>query len=129
MVSFSVDIKDTFKSVLRAVLFEQLSAMDLPCGIQNFITFITARRDLFFSDDGAQRRLCDVELHQVGILSAIFFNIYTNRLIYVLPMDVRCAMYADDLFLYTKGRDILGARDLLAASLDSVLPCSVAWAS
>ena len=58
----------------------------------------------------------------LNVLSPILFNIYTSRLIEVLPPGVRYAMYADDLFLYVRGRVISAARDLLAEALGMMIP-------
>ena len=59
---------------------------------------------------------------QGGVLSPILFSIYTSRIIDILPLGIRYAMYADDLFLYTRSRGISAARDELSGALGLVIP-------
>ena len=83
---------------------------------------MTSRRELSFSADGSGARSCDVGIPQGGVLSPILYNIYTSRLILALLPGVRYTMYADDLFLYVKGRVISAARNLLSEALGMVIP-------
>ena len=126
VVAVSIDIKGAFNSLLPTVLSDQLGRLGLPNEICNFITYITARRELCFSADGSGSKTCGVGVPQGGGggggLSPILFNIYTSRIIDVLPLGIRCAMYADDLFLYTRSRSITVARDALAGALSLVMP-------
>ena len=122
VVAVSVDIKGAFNSVLPDVLSDQLGLLGVSSEICNFIAYITARRELCFSADGSGSRTCGVGVPQGGVLSPILFNIYTSRIIDVLPLGIRYAMYADDLFLYTRGRSIAAARDMLAGALSLVIP-------
>ena len=122
VAAVSVDIKGAFNSVLPAVLSDQLRRLGLPSRILNFISYMTSKRELCFSADGSGARSCGVGVPQGGVLSPILYNIYTNRLIEVLPPGVRYTMYADDLFLYVRGRVISAARDLLSEALGVVIP-------
>ena len=118
----SVEIKGAFNSVLPAVLSEQLCCLGLSSGIHNFTNFITSRRELCFSADGSGTITCGVGVPQGGVLSPILFNIYTSRIIDILHLGIRYAMYADDLFLYTRSRTIAVARDALSGALNLVIP-------
>ena len=121
-MAVSVDIKGAFNSVLPTILSEQLRRLGLSSGILNFISHMTSRRELSFSADGSGARTCGVGVLQGGVLSPILFNIYTSRLIDVLPLGVRYAMYADDLFLYVRSSEVSAARDALAGALGLVIP-------
>ena len=118
----SVDIKGAFNSVLPVLLSDQLRRLSLPSRILNFISYMTSRRELSFSADGSGARSCGVGVPQGRVLSPILYNIYTSRLIEVLPPGVRYTMYAEDLFLYVRGRVISAARDLLAEALCMMIP-------
>ena len=61
-------------------------------------------------------------MSQGGVLSPILFNIYTSRLIDILPLGIRYAMYADDLFLYARSRAVSAARNTLSVALGLVIP-------
>ena len=122
MAAISVDIKGAFNSVLPTIFSEQLRCHGLSSRILNFISHMTPRRELSFSADGSGARTCGMGVPQGGVLSPILFNIYTSQLMDVLPLGVRYAMYADDLFLYVRGRVIPAARDALAGALALVIP-------
>ena len=49
----------------------------------------TPQRELRFSADGSRAKTCGVGVPQDGVLSPILFNIYTSRLMEVLPLGVR----------------------------------------
>ena len=49
------------------------------------------------------------------------WGIYTSRIMDILPLVIRYAMYADDLFLYTRSRSITATRGTLSGALDSVI--------
>ena len=71
VVAASVEIKGAFNSVLPAVISDQLGRLGLSKEIQNFITYITSRRELCFSADGSGDRTCGVGMSQGG---GVVFN-------------------------------------------------------
>ena len=62
---------------------------------------------LHSSHSDTSPRLCGVEVSLGGELSPILFNIHLRRLNEILPAEVRPAMYADDLLLYSRHSDPL----------------------
>ena len=83
----------------------QLSELDVPGRIVNFVNFLTTRRMLHFSHGDTSPRLCGVGVPQGGVLSPILFSIHLRRVNEILPAEVRAAMYADDLLLYSRHSD------------------------
>ena len=88
----------------------------------NFVSFLTAKRNLFFSASDGSPSVCGVGVPQGGILSPILFNLHLRLLNEHLPPDVRAAMYADDLLLYVRGSDAVRALGLLESAVESLTP-------
>ena len=103
--ALALDLKGAFNAVLPDELFKQLRDLGLPGRLINFISFLTAKRKLFFSAEDTSHRVCGVGVPQGGVLSPILFNLHLRLLNGYLPPDVRAAMYADDLLLYVRGSD------------------------
>ena len=92
----ALDLKGAFNAVLSAELFTQLRDLRLPGKLINFISFLTARRNLFFSSTDSNPRVSRVGVPQGGVLSPILFNLHLRLLTEFLPPDVHAAMYADE---------------------------------
>ena len=93
-------LKGAFNAVLPGVLIRQLIRMGAPRMIVNLVNCLTTKRMLYFSPSDDSSSLCGA-----GILSTFLFNIHLRKLNEILPADVRAAMYADDLFLYSRHSD------------------------
>ena len=120
--ALALDLKGAFNAILLAELFKQLHNLRLPGRLINFISFLTARHNLFFSSTDSNPRVCGVGVPQGGVLSLILFNLHLRLLNEFLPPDVRAAMYADDLLLYVRGTDTTRALGLLESAVDSLTP-------
>ena len=101
--ALALDLKGAFNAVLPGELFKQLRVLGLPGRLINFISFLTAKCNLFFSASDTSPRVFGVGVPQGGVLSPILFNLHLRLLNKYLPSDVRAAMYADDLLLYVRG--------------------------
>ena len=101
--ALALDLKGAFNTVLPAELHWQLCDLRLPGRLLNFIEFLTAKRYLSFSLTGPSPRVCGVGVPQGGVLSPILFNLHLRLLNRFLPIDMRAAMYADDLCYSTLG--------------------------
>ena len=101
----ALDLKGAFNAVLPGVLLHQLSELEAPRRIINFVNFLTTRRMLHFSHGDTSPRLCGVGVLQGGVLSPILFSIHLRRVNEIHPAEVRAAMYADDLLLYFRHSD------------------------
>ena len=94
----------------------------LPSRLINFISFLTAKRNLFFSAADTSPRVCGVGVPQGGVLSSILFNLHPRLLNGYLLSDVRAAMYADDLLLCVRGSDTSYALGMLESAVMSLTP-------
>ena len=104
-LALTLDLKGAFNEVLPGVLLHQLSELDVPGRIINFVNFLTTRRMLHFSHRDTSASLCGVGVPQGGVLSPILFSIHLRKVNEILPAEVRAAMYADDLLLYSRHSD------------------------
>ena len=118
--ALALDLKRACNAVLPAELFRQLCDLRLPGRLLNFISFLTAKRHLFFSPSDPSSRACDVGVPQGGVLSPILLNLHLRLLNRFLPAGVRAAMYADDLLLYVRGTKPAWALDLLELAMGSL---------
>ena len=120
--ALALDLNGAFNAVLPGELFRQLRDLGLPGRLINFVSFLTVKRNLFFSASDGSPRVCGVGVPQGGVLSPILFNLHLRFLNEHLPPDVRAAMYADDLLLYVRGSDAVRALGLLESAVESVTP-------
>ena len=123
--ALALELKGAFNAVLPAGLFRQLRDLRLPCRIIIFMSFFTAKHNLFhlfFSPTDSSPRVCGVGVPQGGVWSPILFNLHLRLLNKFLPTDVRAAMYADDLLFYVRGSDSAQALSLLESAMDSLIP-------
>ena len=118
----ALDLNGAFNAALPGEFFKQLRDLGLPGRLINFVSFLTAKRNLFFSAIDGSPRVCGVGVPQGGVLSPILFNLHLRRLNEHLPPDVRAAMYADDLLLYVRGSDAVRELGLLESAVDSLTP-------
>ena len=98
--ALALDLKGAFNPVIPAELFRQLCDLRLPGRLLNFISFLTAKRDLFFSSTDPSQRVCGVDVPQGCVLSPILSNLHLRLLNRFLPTEVRTAIYVDDLLFY-----------------------------
>ena len=121
-LALALDLKGAFNAVLPGVLLHQLSELEAPGRIINFINFLTTRRMLHFSHEDTSPRLCGVGVPQGGVLSPILFSIHLRRVNEIHPAEVRAAMYADDLLLYSRHSDPQQALANLERAIGSLIP-------
>ena len=120
-LALALDLKGAFNAVLPGVLLRQLSELDVPGRIVNFVNFLTTRRMLHFSHGNTSPTLCGVGVPQGGVLSLILFSIHRRRVNKILPAEVRAAMY-EDLFLYSRHSDPQQALLQLERAMGSLVP-------
>ena len=120
--ALALELKGAFNAVLSAELFRHLRDLRLPGRLINFISFLTAERNLFFSPRDSSPRVYSMGVSQGGVLSPISFNLHLRLLNKFLPTDVPAAMYTDDLLLYVRGSDSARALSLLESAMDSLIP-------
>ena len=120
--ALALDLKGAFNAVLPGELFKQLRDLGLPGRLINFISFLTAKRNLFFSAADTSPRVGGVGVPQGGVLSPILFNLHLRLLNRYLPSDVRAAMYADDLLPYVRGSGAAYTLGMLESAVMSLTP-------
>ena len=108
--------------ICRASFSISSSELDAPGRIINFVNFLTTRRMLHFSHGDTDPILWWVGVPQGGVLSPIVFNIHLKRVNEILPAEVRAAMYADDLILYSRHGDPRQALLHLERAVGSLTP-------
>ena len=121
-LALALDLKGAFNAVLPGVVLRQLSELDVPGRIINFVNFLTTKRMLHFSHEDTSPRLCGVGVPQGGVLSPILFSIHLRRVNKILLAEVRAAMYADHLLLYFRHSDRQQALLHLERAMGSLAP-------
>ena len=123
-----VDFQKAFDSVCHNKLFTRLSSLGIGGNLLKWITsFLSDRQQCTRVGDAVSNTVkISSGVIQGSCLGPVLFVLYINSILKVLPANVKCLLFADDVKLFTvlkAGSDIVNLQD----ALDRIVEWSVAW--
>lgn len=106
VLAVSLDIKGAYNCVRHDQLIHQIQSLNTPSRILNFVNFMTASRNLYFSANDTDPKKSHVGVPQGAVLSPFLYNVYTNQIMQQLNSNTKATLYFDDIFLYTSNKNI-----------------------
>lgn len=121
-LALALDVKGAFSNLLPQAIYDRLLELGVSERIQNFVSFITSKKNLFFRSLKDRYRISGIGVPQGGVLSPLLFNLALIKIQSKLPVGVRIAMYADDILIYVRFRVSTDALELSRSSIESLTP-------
>lgn len=118
-----LDIKSAYDHVDIYLLYNKLINLETPIELANLIFKILKNRLIYSKNDNGENigpTLANSGLPQGSPLSTLLFNIYMRDVYDILPEDLNLIVYADDLVVYVKGKDINEMHNKMNQALNNI---------
>ncbi|XP_043476376.1 uncharacterized protein LOC122507632 [Leptopilina heterotoma] len=118
----AIDLKGAFSNILPKAIYDRLVELRTPDKILNFVSFLIQSKNLFFSSDTGNPKSSYIGVPQGGVLSPLLFNIAISKILQIIPHNIKCLMFADDLLLYIRSQNAADAIKALKDTLTNLKP-------
>ena len=124
-----VDMEKAFDTVWREALKLKLLRMGVTGRMFEWLAQYLENRTARVQVEGklSRKRTLEQGVPQGGVLSPTLCLVFVNDIAPCMPIEVRKAMYADDLALWMRHKSIAVARKLMQTSLDQIGSWSKQW--
>lgn len=123
-IAVYLDLSSAYDYVVPGILLENMISLRVPTYITYYIQQLLSDRPLFVKDKHVNKlvgpRLTNRGIPQGSVLSPILFNLYFNELPNHLAPGVQILQYADDVVIFTSGKNRTLMADLINRSLQQL---------
>lgn len=122
MVLISLDIEKAYDTVWRNYIIRTLMEYNVSGNMLSFIYNFLQNRRMSVSANGctSEHVILQNGVPQGSILSVTLFLVAMNKVVSFLQAPVKAYLYADDVTLFCKGKNIRSTQQLLQSSLQEI---------
>lgn len=122
LLAVSIDIEKAFDMTWRHNIFKQLSEWHITGNILNYIrNFLTERTfEVIVNGVSSTKKMLHNGIPQGSVLSSLLFLIATNKISSHLNIPVKGIMFADDLVIYIRGKNLKTIETSMNQSLEKL---------